>query len=59
MEERRLRVTRWLRTVPAVAICTLCDQEFSVPLKSMKSLGDAQQFLEGAFAEHDCESESL
>ena len=41
MEKRRLRVVKWLGTVPAVGICTLCNREFEVPMTAMKRVANA------------------
>jgi len=57
MEKKRLRVLKWLATVPAVAVCTLCDQEFKVPLTSIKRLVDAQESLERQFNQHQCKEQ--
>ena len=57
MEKRRLRVLKWLGTIPVVGICTICNQEFKVPLTAMKRVADAQESLKIQFAEHQCEGE--
>jgi hypothetical protein len=54
MAKRNLRVTKWIGTVPAVAVCTSCNREFKVPVAAMKRVADAQQTLKNAFAEHEC-----
>lgn len=54
MQKRNLRVTKWLGTTPAVAVCTLCRREFKVPLSSLSRLNDAQESLRIQFAEHTC-----
>ena len=41
MEKRRLRVLKWLGTVPAVGTCTQCNREFEVPMTAMKGVADA------------------
>jgi hypothetical protein len=56
MAKRNLRVTKWIGTVPAVAVCTSCNLEFKVPVGAMKRVADAQQTLKNAFAEHECQS---
>jgi hypothetical protein len=53
---RNLRVTKWLRTVPAVAVSSDCGREFKVPLALLKRLPDAQESLRKQFAEHQCPS---
>ncbi len=52
--KRSLRVVKWLRTVPAVGVCTACDRQFHVPLESMKRVADAQWNLNLQFTEHEC-----
>jgi hypothetical protein len=56
MEKRRLRVLKWLGTVPAVGVCTFCNREFKVPATSIKKVADAQEALKLQFAEHKCEA---
>jgi len=53
--KRNLRVLKWIGTVPAVATCTECERQFTVPITSLKRVADAQQYLSTQFAEHDCE----
>ena len=57
MEKGRLRVLKWLGTVPAVGVCTLCNLEFKVPVTAMKRVAAAQESLRVQFAEHQCEGE--
>jgi hypothetical protein len=57
MEKRRLRVLKWLGTIPAVGTCTSCNREFKVPLTAMRRIADAQESLKLQFAEHQCEGE--
>ena len=56
MPERNLRVTKWLGTVPAAAVCTRCSRQFNVPLAALKRLAEAQASLNVQFARHNCES---
>jgi hypothetical protein len=54
MKKRRLRLLRWLGTVPAIGTCTLCNFEFEVPTPAMK---DAKAFLRignPPIAEYQC-----
>jgi len=55
MAKPRLRVTRWIGTTPAIAVCTLCQREFRVPVALLKKVAEAQQFLTVQFAGHTCE----
>jgi hypothetical protein len=57
MSQRSLRVTKWLRTVPAAAICTHCERSFKVPLHSLNRTYDAQESLRKQFVEHKCKRE--
>jgi len=54
MEERRLRVLKWIGTVPAVGTCTLCGCEFKVPVTALKRVAESQEILRLEFAEHEC-----
>ncbi len=56
--KRHLRVLKWIGTIPAVAVCTGCERQFTVPLSALKRVADAQQSLRVQFAEHDCQSAS-
>jgi hypothetical protein len=57
MEKRRLRVLKWLGTVPAVGTCTSCNREFKVSMTAMKRVADAQESPRVPFAEHQCNRE--
>ena len=57
-QKRNLRVTKWLGMVPGVAICTLCNREFKVPLSAIKRVADAQQSLQAQFNGHKCQPEA-
>jgi len=54
MPKRNLRVLKWLGTTPAIAICTLCNREFKVPLEVLKRVGGAVENLKLQFAQHKC-----
>jgi hypothetical protein len=54
MEKRRLRVLKWLGTVPAIGACTLCHREFKVPVTAIKKVADAQEALKLQFDQHQC-----
>jgi hypothetical protein len=56
MAKRNLRVVKWIGTVPAVAACTACSREFTVPVGVLRSVVDAQETLRKQFAEHQCVS---
>jgi hypothetical protein len=57
MEKRRLRVLKWPGTIPAVAVCTLCNREFKVPVAAIKKVVDAQESLKLQFDQHRCKPE--
>ena len=57
MIQRRLRVVKWLSTTPALGVCTLCSQEFKVPMSALRRTADAQATLQEQFDRHKCESE--
>jgi hypothetical protein len=57
MEKRRLRVLKWLGTIPAVAVCTLCNREFKVPVAAIKKAAAAQESLKLQFDQHPCKQE--
>jgi hypothetical protein len=54
MPKRNLRVLKWLGTTPAIAICTLCNREFKVPLETLKRVGGAVENLKLQFTQHQC-----
>ena len=54
MPKRNLRVLKWLGTTPAIAVCTLCNCEFKVPLEVLKRVGGAAENLKLQFAQHQC-----
>jgi hypothetical protein len=56
MPKRVLRVTKWLTTTPAIAICAACGQEFKVPLTHLRKVKDAQDYLQEQFDRHECEA---
>jgi hypothetical protein len=53
-QKRNLRVTKWIGTVPAIAVCTACTREFKVPLLQLSPSSAAQESLRLQFAEHKC-----
>jgi hypothetical protein len=52
--KRNLRVTKWLSTTPAIAVCTACTKEFKVPLTALTKTTDAQINLQQQFDRHEC-----
>jgi hypothetical protein len=59
MAKVNLRVTKWLGTTPAVAVCTNCERVFKAPLESLKRTSEAQESLRKQFAEHRCKPVDL
>jgi len=57
MHKPNLRVVKWLRTVPAAGVCSICNREFKVSLIDLKGIADAQESLRVQFAEHKCKDE--
>ena len=55
---RTIRVTKWLGSTPAVAVCSYCRREFKVPLALLKQTANAQESLRKQFAEHLCPSDA-
>ena len=52
---RNLRVLKWLGTTPAIAVCSMCNQEFRVPIEVLKRVGGAVEHLKLEFAQHTCQ----
>jgi hypothetical protein len=55
MPKRNLRVLKWLGTTPAIAVCSVCNQEFRVPLEVLKRIGGAVEHLNLQFGQHKCQ----
>jgi hypothetical protein len=55
-DKGRLRVTKWIGTVPAMAVCTKCQRDFRVPITMLKRTVDAQATLKMQFDRHKCET---
>jgi len=58
MPKRNLRVLKWLGTTPAIAVCTLRNREFKVPLEVLKRVGGAVENLKLQFAQHQCKEQA-
>jgi len=59
MPKRNLRVLKWLGTTPAIAICTVCNQEFRVPVDLLKRVAGAADHLKLQFARHQCKQAEI
>jgi hypothetical protein len=57
MPQRNLRVIKWLGTVPALGVCTVCNRQFTVPMTAITRVADAQEALRLQFTRHKCERE--
>ena len=57
MPKRHLRVLKWLGTTPAIAVCSVCNSEFRVPLEVLKRVGGAVAHLKLQFSKHECTQE--
>jgi len=57
MAKKHLRVLKWLGTIPAIAVCSVCNREFRVPLEILKRVGGAVESLKLQFAQHECGNE--
>jgi len=57
MQQRNLRVVKWIGTIPVIGVCTFCDRSFTVPLPAIKKVADAQESLRVQFTEHKCKGE--
>jgi hypothetical protein len=55
--KRNLRVTEWLSSTPAVAVCAARNREFSAPMLVLTKTEDGQVYLQRQFDEHNCECE--
>lgn len=57
MLKGNLRVIKWLGTVLAIGVCTLCNRQFTVPMTAITRVADAEEALRLQFAGHKCERE--
>jgi hypothetical protein len=57
VRKRSLRVIKWLGTVPAFGVCSVCNRQFTVPMTAITRVADAQEALRRQFAEHKCACE--
>ena len=56
-DKRLLRVTKWIGTTPAIAVCTCCNREFKASLNDLKKTVHAQASLQLQFDRHKCEAQ--
>jgi hypothetical protein len=55
MAKRILRVTKWIGTTPAVAVCAACGRQFALPVTALKSVVEARAKMQALFDGHKCE----
>jgi hypothetical protein len=56
-KKRTLKVTKWLGTVPVIAVCSACSHQFKVPLTALNRVVQAQENLQLQLAGHKCTRE--
>ena len=54
MAKRILRVIKWLRQTPVIAVCESCGQQFKAPVTTLSKTKDAQINLQQQFDLHKC-----
>jgi hypothetical protein len=52
--KRILRVTKWLRDTPVIAVCESCGRQFKAPMTALAKTKDAQTSLQQQFDLHKC-----
>ena len=52
--KRSIRILKHLGSVPAIAICTVCGQQFRAPLSTLSRVNDATASLQQQFDRHKC-----
>jgi hypothetical protein len=52
--KRILRVTKWLKQTPVIAICESCGRQFKAPMTALAKTKDAQISLQQQFDMHKC-----
>jgi len=55
---RILRVTKWLRQTPVMAVCESCGHQFKAPMTALAKTKDAQTSLQQQFNLHKCKPAS-
>jgi hypothetical protein len=55
MMKRAVKIVKHLGSVPCVAACTACGQQFTAPLSTLKRVTDAQTNLQEQFDRHKCQ----
>jgi len=52
--KRIVRVIKWLRQTPVIAVCEACGQQFTAPTTALAKTKDAQTSLQQQFDLHKC-----
>jgi hypothetical protein len=52
--KRILRVIKWLRQTPVMAVCEACGRQFKAPMTALAKTKDAQASLQQQFDLHKC-----
>jgi hypothetical protein len=52
--KRILRVIKWLRQTPVIAVCESCGHQFKAPMTALARTKDAQASLQQQFDLHKC-----
>ncbi|HEV2699267.1 MAG TPA: hypothetical protein VGU90_14825 [Terriglobales bacterium] len=54
MAKRILRVIKWLKQTPVIAVCESCGHQFKAPMTALARTKDAQASLQQQFDLHKC-----
>ena len=54
MPKRTVRIVKHIGSVPCVAECTACKQQFTAPTGTLRSLKEATENLQRQFDRHEC-----
>jgi hypothetical protein len=52
--KRILRVIKWLKQTPVIAVCESCGRQFKAPTTILAKAKDAQTSLQQQFDLHNC-----
>jgi hypothetical protein len=52
--KRILRVIKWLKQTPVIAVCESCGHQFKAPTTALARTKDAQASLQQQFDLHKC-----
>jgi hypothetical protein len=57
MTKRAVLIVKHVGSVPCVAACTACGEQFTAPLSALRRVTDAQANLQQQFDRHKCQNE--